>query len=101
MSEKINLDDYEFDEYTKQQMLSIANELDNLQTSYDTRLLAALLAGRAASLHAMLITAGKQTKEEARAVWEQAGQVIDNPPDREVKTMSLLDGQVFDPSKTN
>lgn len=101
MSEKINLDDYEFDEYTKQQMLSIAKELDNLQTSYDTRLLAALLAGRAASLHGMLITTGNQTKEEARAVWEQAGQIIDNPPDREVKTMSLLDGQTFDPSKTN
>ena len=101
MSENISLDDYEFDEYTKQQMLSIAKELDLLQTSYDTRLLAALLAGRAASLHAMLVATGNQTKEQARAVWDHAGQVIDNPPDREIKTMSMMDGQIFDPSKAN
>ena len=34
-----------FDQYAKQQMILIAKELNNLQLSYDTKLLAALLAG--------------------------------------------------------
>ena len=100
MSER-SLDEFELDEHTKQQMLLVTAELDNLQMSYDTRLLAALFAGRAASLYSMLITSGHLSQEDAQLTWEHAGQIINNPPEREVKTMSLMDGQIFDPEKTN
>ena len=102
MSERISLDEAEgVDEYTKQQMSLLVEELNNLQIAYDTRLLASILAGRAGVLYGILIKAGHISQEEAQKIWDFAGEPIKNPPEREVKTMAMVDGQVFDPSKTN
>lgn len=91
----------EIEEYPQQQMELLAEELNRLQMSYDTRLLAAFLAGRAGRLHAMLVKSGHMTMEDAQKIWKFAGDQIENPPEQEVKTMTLMDGQIFDPDKAN
>ena len=95
------LDDFGFDEYTKQQMVLIAEDLNAMQMKYDTRLLAALMAGRSGLLHGVMIKGEVMTQEEARVIWKQAGVPIENPPDQEVKIMRKLDDDVFDPETTN
>lgn len=101
MSDKKTLDDFGFDEYTKNQMVLIAEELNAMHIKYDTRLLAALLAGRSGMLHGIMIKGEVMTQEEARIIWKQAGVPIENIPDREVKIMRKLDDDIFDPEKTN
>jgi hypothetical protein len=91
----------EQDKYAEKQMGLLAEELNRLQMSFDTRLLAAFLAGRAGRLHGILVQAGHMTKEDALKIWNFAGEQIENPPDREIKTMAMLDGEIFDPSKAN
>lgn len=98
LSEK-TLDDYEeFNDYTKEQMVQIAAELNDMQLRYDTRLLAALLAGRAGMLHGIMINGDVITKEEAFIIWSQAGQMIENPPDRETKIIKKYENTLLDPS---
>lgn len=76
--------------YTNAQMKKIADELNLMQSSYDTRLLAALLIGRGAMLHANLVTAEIITHEEAVRVWNYAGEILKNPENRrEVKVVKL------------
>ncbi|MHA2403452.1 MAG: hypothetical protein ACXADH_10720 [Candidatus Kariarchaeaceae archaeon] len=102
MNDEKTPDDFEeFDDYTKEQMVLIANELNDLQLKYDTRLFAALLAGRSALLHANLVTAKVMTQEEALGIWDYAGKMIKNMEDREIKVMKMMDGTIFDPDKTN
>jgi len=102
MTEKISLDDYdELDAYTKEQMFKIAEELNDLQLKYDTRLLAALLAGRSAMLHANLVSAKILTQDDAKKIWAQAGDVIDDLPDREVKVVKMMDDEIIDPVQIN
>lgn len=91
----------EQEKYAEKQMELLAEELNRLQLSFDTRLLAAFLAGRAGYLHGILVQAGHMTTEEALKIWNFAGEQIESPPDRDIKTMSMLDGEIFDPSKTN
>ncbi len=94
------LDDYEeFNDYTKEQMIKIADELNDMQIRYDTRLLAALMAGRAGMLHGIMINGKVMTKKEAKIIWNQAGQMIENPPDRETKILKKYNDTILDPSK--
>lgn len=90
-----------FDNHTVSQMATLVEELNDIQLRYDTRLLAALLAGRAGMLHGMLITGGVITQDEARAIWKQAGLLIETPPEKEPKIMHLYDKEIIDPSKVN
>lgn len=89
------------DGHAEQQMALIVNELNNLQTSYDTRLLSALLAGRAAMLLNLLVNAGHMKTEDANVVWDKAGEIIDQPQEKEIKTLTMYDGHKFDASKVN
>jgi hypothetical protein len=91
----------EANEYTQGQMQKLGDELDALQLKYDTRLLAAFMAGRAARLYAILINGEVTTQDEARKVWAVAGEEIENPPNRETKIMKLYDGQVLNPEQIN
>ena len=96
------LDDYEeFNEYTKEQMVKIAAELNDMQLRYDTRLLAALLAGRSGMLHGIMINGKIMTKEEAKVIWNQAGKMIENPPDRETKIIKKHKDTVLEPKDIN
>lgn len=100
--QKVSLDDYEeFDEYTKEQMIKIAGELNAMQMKYDTRLLAALMAGRAGLLHGMLIKSDVMDQPTARKIWVQAGVPIEELPEQETKVVKILDGEVLDPKKFN
>lgn len=94
-------EDQELNEYANEQLAKLAEELNNLQMQYDTRLVAAILAGRSAMLHAMMINAEVMTQEEARAVWKHAGQLIENPPDRESKVVKLYNGEILEPTQVN
>lgn len=94
-------DKKEFDEHTVNEMETLVTELNDMQMRYDTRLLAALLAGRAGMLHGIMITGDVMSQEDARAVWKQAGLLIENPPEKEPKIMHLYDKDVFDPEKVN
>ena len=99
---KASLDDYEeFDEYTKEQMVKIAEELNAMQLKYDTRLLAALMAGRAGLLHGMLVTSKVIDQSTARKIWVQAGVPIEELPEQETKVVKILDGEVLDPKDIN
>lgn len=89
------------DDYTKDQMAKLAEEMNAMQLRYDTRLLAALFAGRAAMLHVSMINAGVMTQKQAQHVWNYAGELIDNPVERETKILNMVDGEVFDPAKVN
>jgi len=101
LSEK-TLDDYdEFNEYTKEQMVQIAAELNDMQLRYDTRLLAALLAGRAGMLYGIMITGDVITKNEAKVIWNQAGQMVENPPDREIKILKKYKDTLLGPDDIN
>ncbi len=96
------LDDHEeFNDYTKEQMVKIAAELNDMQMRYDTRLLAALMAGRAGMLHGIMINGKVMTKEEAKMVWNQAGQMIENPPDRETKIVKRFNNELLEPKDIN
>lgn len=103
MSDKKTLNDFGFDEYTQKQMVLIAEEMNAMQLKYDTRLLAALMAGRAGMLHAIMIKGKVMTQEDAQGIWKQAGAPIENPPDREISVLNLhkFDDDVFDPKKIN
>ena len=99
---KASLDDYEeFDEYTKEQMIKIAEELNAMQMKYDTRLLAALMAGRAGLLHGMLITSKVMDQPTARKIWAQAGVPIDELPEQETKVVKIHDGEILNPKDIN
>ena len=91
----------ENDDYPQQQMELLADELNKLQITFDTRLLAAFLAGRAGYLHGLLVKTGHMTKEDALKIWNFAGDQIENPPEKEVKTMTLADGDIIDPDRMN
>lgn len=91
----------EQEQYAEKQMDLLADEFNRLQLSFDTRLLAAFMAGRAGRLHGMLVQAGHMTLEDALKIWNFAGEQIENPPDREIKTMAMMDGEIFDPGKAN
>ncbi len=103
MSDKKTLDDFGFDEYTKEQMILIGEEMNVMQMKYDTRLLAALMAGRSGMLHGIMITGKVMTQEEARVIWKQAGVPIETPPDRKTTILHLdkFEDDIFDPKKTN
>ncbi len=102
LSSKPSLDDYpEFNEHMKEQMILIAGELNEIQKKYDTRLLAALMAGRAGLLQAWLISGGIITQEEARTVWAQAGAPIENPPEQKTEIIKMLDGEVIESKDLN
>ena len=88
-------------DYTEQQLQSLTNELDALQLKYDTRLLAAFLTGRAAMLHAILINGKVSSQEEAQKVWDTAGEIIENPPERETKIVKMYDGEILEPEQIN
>lgn len=91
----------ELDEYTENQMSLLTEELNLMQTKYDTRMMSALLAGRAAMLHAILVKGEVITKEEALKIWEIAGGIIERGSDNEVKIMKKFDGETFDPKTVN
>ncbi len=91
----------EIDDYTEKQMSLLVEELNLMQTKYDTRLLAALLAGRAAMLHAILVKGEVITKEEAVTIWELAGGIIERGSDNDIKFMKKYDEETFDPSTVN
>ena len=100
--QKVSLDDYEeFDEYTKEQMIKIAEEMNAMQMKYDTRLLAALMAGRAGLLHGMLINSKVIDQPTARKIWAQAGVPIEELPEQETKVVKILDGEILDPKEFN
>jgi len=100
--QKVSLDDYEeFDEYTKEQMIKIAEEMNAMQMKYDTRLLAALMAGRAGLLHGMLINSDVIDQPTARKIWAQAGVPIEELPEQETKVVKILDGEILDPKEFN
>lgn len=93
---RVSLDDYpEFSDHVKEQMVLIAGELNEMGMKYDTRLLAALMAGRAGLLHGLLISGDIITQEEARTVWTQAGVPIENPPEQKTKVVKMLDGEII------
>ena len=101
-SKKVSLDDYpEFNEHMKEQMVLIAGELNDMGMKYDTRLLAALMAGRAGLLQAWLITGGVITQDEARTIWTQAGAPIENPPESEVKIVKMDQGKIISNEEIN
>jgi len=91
----------EFEDHTTEQMARLVNELNEMQLKYDTRLLAAILAGRAGMLHGIMITGEVITQEEARAIWKQAGLLIENPPEKEPKIMHLYGDNILDPTQIN
>lgn len=91
----------QLDEYATKQIKLIVDHLNDLQISFDTRLLATLLTDRAAYLHGLLVKMDHLSEEEALLVWEQAADRIKNPPEKEIKTMSLVDGEILDPGKAN
>lgn len=91
----------EQDQYAESQMELLSEELNRLQISFDTRLLAAMLAGRAGHLHGLLVQAGHMTKEDALKIWNFAGDQIENPPEREIKMMAKYGDEVFDLDKPN
>lgn len=103
MSDKKTLDDFGFDEYTQKQMILIAEEMNAMQMKYDTRLLAALMAGRSGMLHGVMIAGKVMTQKEAQVIWKQAGVPIETPPERETKIVHLnkFDDEIFDPKKMN
>ncbi len=103
MSDKKTLDDFGFDEYTQKQMILIAEEMNAMQMKYDTRLLAALMAGRSGMLHGVMIAGKVMTQKEAQVIWKQAGVPIETPPKRETKIVHLnkFDDEIFDPKKMN
>ena len=102
LSSKPSLDDYpEFNEHMKEQMILIAGELNEIQKKYDTRLLAALMAGRAGLLQSWLVSGGIITQEEARTVWAQAGDPIENPPEQKTEIIKMLDGEVIESKDLN
>jgi len=99
---KVSLDDYpEFNEHMKEQMVLIAGELNEMGKKYDTRLLAALMAGRAGLLQSWLISGGVITQEEARTVWTQAGAPIDNPPEKKTEIVKLDQGKIIPKEQIN
>ena len=82
------------------QQLGVLNEvLTTLQTSFDSRLLAAGLADRAAYMYHLLVSAGHMTEEDARLSWEEAGKRIQETPTKEVQTLTKAGDEVFDPSE--
>lgn len=95
------MSDKKFDDHTTKQMALLVEELNSLQLKYDTRLLAAILAGRAGMLHGIMITGKVMTQEEARAVWKQAGLLIENPSKKEPKIMHLYGDTILDPRQIN
>lgn len=101
-SEGISLDDYpEFNDHMKEQMILIAGELNEMGMKYDTRLLAALMAGRAGLLQGLLISGDIITQEEARTVWTQAGVPIETPPKQKTKIVKMLDGEIITSKEIN
>ena len=87
-------------EYANKQMKLIVDELNVMQTKYDTRMLAALLAGRAAMLHSVLVNGKVITKDEALLIWNKAGEVIEEDRDNEVKFMYKDGDEIFDAPTT-
>ena len=101
-SKPVSLDDYpEFNEHMKEQMILIAGELNEMGTRYDTRLLAALMAGRAGLLQGWLVSGDVITQEEARTVWAQAGEPIENPPEQKTKVVKMDRGQIIPSEEIN
>lgn len=101
-STKVSLDDYpEFNEHMKEQMLLIAGELNDMGTRYDTRLLAALMAGRAGLLQGWLISGDVITQKEARTIWKQAGGPIENPPEQKTKIVKMDRGKIIPSEQIN
>ena len=99
MSEK-KTTETELSAHAQDEMIKISLKLNELQTTFDTRLLAAMLAGRAGMLYAMMINAGMTSKDEALMLWEKAAETIHNPPERETKIMKMHDGDII-PDKIN
>ncbi len=98
----VSLDDYpEFNDHMKEQMVLIAGELNEMGKKYDTRLLAALMAGRAGLLQGWLISGDIITQEEARTVWAQAGVPIENPPEQKTEIVKIFDGEIITSKEIN
>lgn len=101
-SKPVSLDDYpEFNEHMKEQMVLIAGELNEMGKKYDTRLLAALMAGRAGLLQSWLISGEVITQKEARTVWAQAGAPIENPPKNKTQIVKLDQGRIIPKEEIN
>ena len=86
----------EAEKHQEDQLQKMVEELNVMQTKYDTRLLSAVLAGRAAMLHVALVNGNIISQEDATNIWNVAGKVIEDGSDSQPKIMYKDGDDVFD-----
>lgn len=91
----------QLDDHTQNEIQQILEILNNLHLTFDSRLVAALLASRAGGLYGKMISGEIISQEDALKIWEVAAEPIHNPQQHNTKIVYKSGDEVITPDKVN